>query len=81
MALTKRARFAPDQLVVCFEGFGSSDADEYGSCREGARLRGDNPTVQRRPQFFVDANTPDDEIFQARAKMYADAGAPPPVRS
>jgi hypothetical protein len=73
-----KRKFASDELVVCFEGFGSSDPDMPG-CARGARLRGDNPIVKRWPHFFLPDGTPDDEIFRARAKLYADAGAPPPA--
>jgi hypothetical protein len=35
-------------------------------------LRGDNPIVQQRPQFFVDAASSDDEIEEARRALYPD---------
>jgi hypothetical protein len=76
----RSAKFAADQLVVCVESFASSDP-EHGSCRAGIRLRGSHPTVQKRPQYFIDAGASEDEIQAMRNKIYTDAGAPAPVRS
>lgn len=60
-------------LYACIEGFSSQQ--EHGSCAVRTRLRGDHPTVQGWPQFFLDANAPDDVVRAIRAKLWADAGA------
>jgi hypothetical protein len=73
-----KKKFADDELVVCLESFGSSDPDMPG-CARGMRLRGNNPIVKRWPQFFVRADSADDEIAEARRAFYADSGAPPPA--
>lgn len=46
-----------DELMVCFESFASH---EHQIAR-GTKLRGDNPLVERFSQFFIPADTPDDE--------------------
>jgi hypothetical protein len=67
-----------DTLYVCFESFATSDP-ELAGCGKGTRLRGDHPVVKRWPQFFVRADSADDEIAEARRAFYADAGSPPPA--
>ena len=67
----------PNELYVCFESFSSSD-DEYGSCARGRRLLGSHPIVKKRPEFFVPADTPDDQLYGLRLELYKASGAPPP---
>jgi hypothetical protein len=45
-----------EELYVCHESFASN---EHAVSR-GAKFRGDNPIVQKYPQFFIPAATPDD---------------------
>jgi hypothetical protein len=55
-------RFKADQLVVCWQTAGVDDAIVPGGViRKGTRLRGGHPWVKEFPQFFVAADTPDDE--------------------
>lgn len=46
-----------DELLICHESFAS---DEH-SIPRGMKLRGDSPIVERYPQFFIPADTPDDQ--------------------
>jgi hypothetical protein len=70
-------KFRDNDIVVCFESFGSGDLDLPG-CARGTRLRGDNPIVKRWPQFFiVDTADPAAER-RARAVFYESSGVPPP---
>jgi hypothetical protein len=62
----KPPTFADDQLVICVESFSSLDS----SCAKGTRLRGRNPAVVARPQFFIDAGASDDEIQAAAEALY-----------
>jgi hypothetical protein len=70
-----RQKFKPDELVVCVESFGSSDM-EHGGCARGVILRGSDPTVIRRPQFFIATDNIDNEVAlrNARAELYAATG-------
>jgi hypothetical protein len=77
MPVARKPRFAAGELVVCIESF-SSSYEDYSGCRRGTKLRGDHPIVKRWPQYFLPADSSDDEVFTARAKLYADAGAAPP---
>jgi hypothetical protein len=71
MALTtKRPKFAADQLVVCVESYGTSTNDESGGCAAGVRLLGSHAKVRQRPQFFIDADAPHDEIERQRRSLY-----------
>jgi hypothetical protein len=60
------------RLYQCFESFSSHQ--EHGHCAAGTRLRGDHPTVQGWPQFFVDDDTPDDQMRAIRARLWEPAG-------
>ena len=76
MPVLKPQKPKSDTLYVCIESFASSDPELQG-CAKGIRLRGSNPVVRKWPHFFLPADTPDDEIFEARRAMYKDAGSPP----
>ena len=67
----------PTAVYVCFESFGTTE--ELGGCARGTRLRGDNPKVQRWPQYFLPDGADDVDAHRARNALYAAAGAPPPA--
>jgi hypothetical protein len=69
----KTRKFKDDELIVCYESFSSGDP-ELGGCARGTRLRGDHPKVVKWPQFFVRADTPDDELRRLRVAMYEAQG-------
>jgi len=65
------------ELVICIESF-SSSFEDYSGCRKGTKLRADHPIPKRWPDYFLPADSSDDEIFEARKYLYAKAGAAPP---
>jgi hypothetical protein len=67
-SLTRKPKFAADQLVVCIETFGSSEP--LGGCAAGTRLRGDHEKVLRWPQYFAATDLPDDELERKRNALY-----------
>jgi hypothetical protein len=71
------ARPKPDELYQCIESYVSAGEAETPSYARGLRLAGSHPAVKRHPQFWVPADTPDDDVRRARSKIYADAGAGP----
>jgi hypothetical protein len=73
--LKRRPKFAPDQMVRCIESYGTSLDDASGGCRAGTRLFGSHPKVVQRPQFFIDADAPDDQIEAARKALYPEGQA------
>jgi len=72
MARGKQA-FAADEIVVCFEAFGTGAFLGQPVIAPGTRYRGDNPIVRNSPQFFVRDGAPADEITRLRVKLIQDA--------
>jgi hypothetical protein len=66
------------ELYQCVESFVAAGESETPSFARGVRLAGDHPAVKRYRQYWVPVTAPDDEVARARARIYADAGAPPP---
>jgi hypothetical protein len=69
-----KPKFKDDQFVLCWMDFAADDVPPPGVMKRGMRLRGDNPVVRAHPNYFVDANTPDDEI----PNIHAFRPEPPP---
>jgi hypothetical protein len=67
-SVNKRPRHAEGALLVCLESFASSEPE--GGCAQGTRLRGNHPKVNRWPQYFAPADTPDDELERLRRDLY-----------
>ncbi|MEP6811665.1 MAG: hypothetical protein ABI990_01615 [Actinomycetota bacterium] len=76
MTLTKKKKFADEQLVVCLESYAGNLDDMTGRCARGTRLLGSNPIVQARPHFFADATLPDDELDKLRRELWPEAVFP-----
>jgi hypothetical protein len=68
-----RAKFADDEVVVCFEPFHSGHVDGPNVCAPGTRLRGDHPYVRNSPQYFVRDGTPADEVARLRVALIQEA--------
>jgi hypothetical protein len=61
--LRPKHKFKADQLVVCWQTGGVDDTIvPDGVIFKGTRLRGNHPWVKAYPQFFVAADTADDEL-------------------
>ena len=72
MARTKHP-FADDEVVVCFEAFGTGAFEGQPVIAPGTRYLGGNPIVRNSPQFFVRDGAPADEITRLKVKLIQDA--------
>ena len=70
LAAKKKKGPDPDAMYVAWESFGTTGADL--TIRAGTKLRGDHEAVQGWPQFFMPADTPDDEVDRHRQQKYAE---------
>jgi hypothetical protein len=53
---------AESKYVICVQSFASDDVPPPGVIKRKTRLRSDHPIVQRHGHYFVDADTPDNEL-------------------
>jgi hypothetical protein len=68
LAARKKPTLDPAAMYVAWESFATTRHDL--TVRAGTRLRGDHEAVQGWPQFFLPADTPDDEVDRHRAREY-----------
>lgn len=76
--MAKTQQFADDEIVVCFESFGTGALPGQPVFGVGTRVRGDHPAVKIAPQYWAPDGTPTDELARRRVKLWQDAEAPIP---
>jgi hypothetical protein len=69
--ITKKQRFAPDQIAVAIESFVTGDNRVV---QRGGRLRGDDPVVKLAPELFIEDGASDEEIGTARSRLMGYIG-------
>jgi hypothetical protein len=57
-------------LYVCVESYVDGGDHEHPGYARGLRLDGGHPAVRKHPQYWLPADTPDDELHDARRALW-----------